>query len=65
MKPSHSPEPWTFCIEEEGRSINGFLCELEEADIRRIVVCVNAMKGIPDPEFYRHKFEKLERGLYE
>ena len=50
---NHSPEPWTFCINKEGRSINGFLCELEEADIRRIVACVNAMKGIADPESYR------------
>lgn len=69
---THSPEPWTviqggdFIADREGETICKFFNRDEQdyphltGNTERIVACVNAMEGIPDPAAYMEVIKRLK-----
>jgi len=69
MPTNHTPEPWNISDDSElyiedynGNDIGDvFLSDHPKADAERIVACVNALAGVPDPAaFVKSHAELLE-----
>lgn len=62
----HTPEPWTY--DHKSRAIGNdelyetvtFLRVCSEANAERIVECVNAMKGIDNPQKLRETWDAIQ-----
>jgi ribosomal protein S13 len=77
MSTKHTPEPWEIREPElqmnmvfihaakQGFQITSFLnLERGRADAQRVVSCVNAMAGIPDPAAFMEVVRHLELDAY-